>query len=188
MKQNIKSGLAITLIALLSCGLTACGTAESIHAQANEPANLSESDSEVTYAESFVEQAPTQRTPVDYTIYESFGLQYDQAKNELYFEGEPVRYFYDGGNCKLMTDFQSEQTEKSAQLNELEKKLAEQRKVTEDVQEWAALIRQNRDAETLDRDMLLKLVERIEVGEACLVNGKKERQIRICYKFAGDIR
>lgn len=89
---------------------------------------------------------------------------------------------------KLMTDFQSEQAEKSAQLNELEKKLAEQRKVTEDVQEWAGLIRQYRDAETLDRDMLLKLVERIEVGEACLVNGQKERQIRICYKFAGDIR
>ena len=98
MKQNIKSGFAIMLIALLPCGLTACGTTESIHAQANEPANLSESDSEITYAESFVEQAPAQRTPVDYTIYESFGLQYDKAKNELQFEGELVRYFYDGGN------------------------------------------------------------------------------------------
>lgn len=98
MKKNIKSGIAITLITLLSCGLTACGTAGSIQAQANEPANLSEPDSEVTYAESIVEQAPTQRTPVDYTIYESFGLHYDKATSELYFEGEPVRYFYDGGN------------------------------------------------------------------------------------------
>ena len=88
---------------------------------------------------------------------------------------------------RLMSGYQSEQEEKSAQLKELEKKLAEQRKVTEDVQEWADLIRQYRDAETLDRDMLLKLIDRIEVSEACVVNGRKERQIRICYKFAGNI-
>lgn len=77
--------------------------------------------------------------------------------------------------------------EKSAKLEELERMLAESRKVKEDVQEWAGLIPQYRDADTLDRDMLLKLVDRIEVGEARVVNGQKERQIRICYKFAGDI-
>lgn len=88
---------------------------------------------------------------------------------------------------KLMTGYQSEQEEKSAQLNELEKKLAEQKKVKEEVQEWADLIKQYRDAESLDRDMLLKLIERIEVGDTCVVNGQKERQIRICYKFAGSI-
>lgn len=52
---------------------------------------------------------------------------------------------------------------------------------------WADLIRPYRDADILDRDMLLKLIERIEVGEACVINGQKERQIRICYKFAGNI-
>lgn len=86
----------IMLVSLLSCGLTACATAGSAQAQVNEPVNLPEA--EITYAEGHVEQAPMQRTPVDYTIYEPFGLQYDKAKNELYFEGEPVRYFYDGGN------------------------------------------------------------------------------------------
>lgn len=88
---------------------------------------------------------------------------------------------------KLMSGYQSEQEEKAAQLEELERMLAESRKVKEDVQEWAGLMKQYRDADILDRDMLLKLVERIEVGEACVVNGQKERQIRICYKFAGDI-
>lgn len=88
---------------------------------------------------------------------------------------------------RLMTGYQSEQEEKAAQLEEMEEKLTEYRKVKEDVQEWAGLIRQYRDADILDRDMLLKLIDRIEVGEACVVNGQKERQIRICYKFAGDI-
>lgn len=88
---------------------------------------------------------------------------------------------------KLMSGYQSEQEEKAAQLEELERMLAESRKVKEDVQEWAGLMKQYRDADILDRDMLLKLVDRIEVGEARVVNGQKERQIRICYKFAGDI-
>lgn len=88
---------------------------------------------------------------------------------------------------KLMSGYQSEQEEKAAQLEEMERMLAEQKKVKEDVQEWAGLMKQYRDADILDRDMLLKLVERIEVGEARVVNGQKERQIRICYKFAGDI-
>lgn len=88
---------------------------------------------------------------------------------------------------KLMSGYQSEQEEKAAQLEEMERMLAEQKKVKEDVQEWAGLMKQYRDADILDRDMLLKLVDRIEVGEARVVNGQKERQIRICYKFAGDI-
>lgn len=88
---------------------------------------------------------------------------------------------------RLMTSYQSEQTEKSARLKSLEGKLAEYRKVQEDVREWAALIRQYRDADTLDRDMLLKLVDRIEVSEARTVDGEKEREIRIYYKFVGDI-
>lgn len=87
----------------------------------------------------------------------------------------------------LMLGYYSEKEEKSAQLEEIKKKLAEQKKVKEEVQEWADLIKQYRDAESLDRDMLLKLIERIEVGDTCVVNGQKERQIRICYKFAGDI-
>ncbi len=57
----------------------------------------------------------------------------------------------------------------------------------DDVREWVALMRQYRDANILDRDTLLKLVDRIEVGEARTVDGEKEREIRIYYKFVGDI-
>ena len=88
---------------------------------------------------------------------------------------------------RLMAGYQSEQAEKAAQLKSVEKKLEEYRKAQEDVQEWAALIRQYKDADILDRDMLLRLVDRIEVGEARMVDGQKEREIRIHYKFVGDI-
>lgn len=88
---------------------------------------------------------------------------------------------------RLMAGYQSKQAEKSAQLKSVEKKLEEYRKAQEDVREWAALIRQYKDADILDRDMLLRLVDRIEVGEGYTVDGRKEREIRIYYKFVGDI-
>lgn len=88
---------------------------------------------------------------------------------------------------RLMTGYQSEQAEKTAHLKSLKGKLSEYRKVQDDVWEWAAFIRQYRDADTLDRDMLLKLVDRIEVGEGRMVDGEKVRDIRIYYKFVGDI-
>ena len=88
---------------------------------------------------------------------------------------------------RLMAGYQTEQGEKRAQLESVEKKLEEYRKVQEDVREWAALIRSYRDADILDRDMLLRLVDRIEVGETRMVDGEKEREVRICYKFVGDI-
>lgn len=88
---------------------------------------------------------------------------------------------------RLMAGYQAEQGEKRAQLESVEKKLEESRKVQENVREWAALICSYRDADILDRDMLLKLVNRIEVSEACMVDGEKEREIRIHYRFVGYI-
>lgn len=89
---------------------------------------------------------------------------------------------------RLMSGYQEEQAQKAARLKELDGILAQYQKVQEDVREWAALIRQYRGADILDRDMLLSLVDRIEVGEGRMVNGRKEREIRIHYKFVGDIQ
>lgn len=88
---------------------------------------------------------------------------------------------------KLMSKYHAEQAEKKEQLEKLEKELAANRKVQEDVTEWIGLIRQYRNSNILDRNMLLSLVDRIEVGEVQRINGQKERKIKIHYKFVGDI-
>lgn len=65
-------------------------------------------------AQTYVIQDNTPQTPVSYSQYEAFGLQYDESKNELYFDGELVRYFYDGvklsdGAESVYCDFLNEQ-------------------------------------------------------------------------------
>ena len=75
-----------------------------------------------------------------------------------------------------------------AQLKELEQQLDTTRAVQDDAQAWADLIRQYRTIDTLDRETLLRLIDKIEVGEKRIVNGQKEQEIRIHYKFVGYIQ
>ena len=56
------------------------------------------------------------------------------------------------------------------------------------VQNWADMIRQYRNLDTLDRETLLRLIDKIEVGEKKIVDGHKEQEIRIHYKFVGFIQ
>lgn len=56
---------------------------------------------------------------------------------------------------------------------ELEGMLAERQTVKNEVQEWISLIRQYQDIETLDREMLLRLIDKIEVGEVHIEDGRK---------------
>ena len=86
-----------------------------------------------------------------------------------------------------MSRYQEEQAEKTLQLQELGRQLQGLQDAQNDVQEWVSLIRQCRNIDTLDRDMLLKLIDRVEIGEVRAVDGKKEREIRIHYKFVGYI-
>jgi len=88
---------------------------------------------------------------------------------------------------ELMNKYQTERTEKSAQLKELEQKIEDNQAVQNDVQEWVKLIRQYSNIETLDRETLLRLIDKIEIGEQKIVNGQKEREIKIHYKFVGYV-
>ena len=88
---------------------------------------------------------------------------------------------------ELMNKYQTERAEKAGQLQRLERQMEESQTVRDDVQEWVSLIRQYRDLKTLDRETLLRLVDKIEVSERRIVDGMKEREIRIYYKFVGYI-
>ena len=65
---------------------------------------------------------------------------------------------------QLMKQYEDERREKLDQKAELSAKL-----------------------EALDRPTLLRLIDRIEIGERRVVDGRDERDIRIFYKFVGLI-
>lgn len=88
---------------------------------------------------------------------------------------------------ELMNKYQTERTEKAGQLKGLERQMEDSQTVQSDVREWVGLIRQYRNLEALDRETLLRLIDKIEIGEQQIVDGQKEREIKIYYKFVGYI-
>lgn len=80
-------------------------------------------------------------------------------------------------------------TGKAEQLKELEQQMDKNQTAQNNVQEWTSLVRQCSRIETLDRETLLRLIDndKIESGEQHIVEGVKEREIRIHYKFVGYI-
>ena len=88
---------------------------------------------------------------------------------------------------ELLNKYQAERTEKANQLSALEQQMEDTRAVENDAKAWADLIRQYRSVESLDRETILRLIDKIEIGAVRIVDGQKERDIRIHYKFVGYI-
>ena len=85
--------------------------------------------------------------------------------------------------AELLRGYQKERAENSTRLQEIEKQQAEMQTAENEVQEWISLIRRYRDIDTLDRETLLKLIDRIEIGEAHTEDGNKVRDIKIFMLF-----
>ena len=89
--------------------------------------------------------------------------------------------------AKLMPKYEAEMKQKEARLAEIETELSTVQEVTTSAEEWVALMKRYRDVSELSRELLANLIEKIEIGEAVVVDGQKQREIRIHYKFVGYI-
>ena len=88
---------------------------------------------------------------------------------------------------QLMNQYEAERAEKLEQKGRLSGELEAYQQETNDVQQWMALIQDYARLEELDRPTLLRLVQRIDIGERKVEDGRKFRDIRIHYNFVGYI-
>ena len=87
----------------------------------------------------------------------------------------------------LMKKYEAERAEKAAALPELENKARAQRESTQDVKHWAEIIRRYTEITVLDEAILFELVDRIEVGNTQIVEGKRVCDIRVVYRYVGNV-
>lgn len=91
------------------------------------------------------------------------------------------------GFLSLSAFADEERSEKQAVYDRLSEILAAAEQATQDVEVWIAALRQYLSLEKPDRAMLDALIERIEIGER-VGSGKQRRQdIRITYRFVGQM-
>ena len=88
---------------------------------------------------------------------------------------------------QLMNRYEAERRDKMEQRTQLMAQLEEMRADVQAVDGWIGLIRDYAQLEELDRPTLLRLIQRIEVGEKYEVDGKTHRDIKIYYNFVGYV-
>lgn len=87
----------------------------------------------------------------------------------------------------LMRKYETERVEKAAALPELELKLKAHMENRQDAGRWTEIIRQYIEITKLDESMLFALVDRIEVGEAQKVKGVRVRDVKVYYRYVGNV-
>ena len=87
----------------------------------------------------------------------------------------------------LMRKYETERAKKAAALPELELKLKAHMENRQDAGRWTEIIRQYTEITKLDESMLFALVDRIEVGEAQKVKGVRVRDVKVYYRYVGNV-
>ncbi|MCL2566143.1 MAG: DUF4368 domain-containing protein [Defluviitaleaceae bacterium] len=88
---------------------------------------------------------------------------------------------------RLINQYEAERREKAEEAHTLTVQIENFQSGQSNTQEWINVIRQFANIETLDRDTILKLIDKVEVGERSVIDNQKQREIRIHYKFVGYI-
>jgi len=88
---------------------------------------------------------------------------------------------------KLKTDLTKEQLEIADNLPRLRRELDLLKETTGEVEEWLDLIERCMDIETLDRETVTGLIDRITVSERVKVDGKSTQELEISYRFIGNL-
>jgi len=89
--------------------------------------------------------------------------------------------------ARLINQYEAERREKAKDAQTVTEQIENFQTERSNTREWANAIRQFKDIEALDRDILLKLINKIEIGEREIIGNQKQREIRIHYKFVGYI-
>ena len=87
----------------------------------------------------------------------------------------------------LMKKYEEERAQKAAAIPELEQKVKAQLENRHDADRWAGIIRRYTDITELDEAILFELVERIEVGETQKIGKMRVRDVKVFYRYVGNV-
>lgn len=85
----------------------------------------------------------------------------------------------------LLTEYTQEQKQLNARLGAIEAELSRAGDDEQNVQKLKAVLDEYLSIDTLTANMLNQLIERIEIGHAVKVNGCRQQEITIVYRFVG---
>lgn len=111
----------------------------------------------------------------------------DRIMEEVY-EDKVAGNLNDTRFLKLSDKYESEQKSLEKKIEEIKAEIERLSANRQDASAWLELIKNYADIQELDRIVLGELVEKITVGEAQIIDGVKNIDITIYYRFVGAVR
>jgi len=87
----------------------------------------------------------------------------------------------------MMGEYQAEQVALAGKLAEVKTQLAEKEDYADQLEKLHEAVRECLDIRALSPLVLNKLIDRIEIGSQEVVDGERQQEIRIVWRFAGEI-
>ena len=84
---------------------------------------------------------------------------------------------------EISQKYRTEKTALEQKSQELQSELDRLTAKAEDIQNWLCVVREYMSGTVLDRELLHRLVKVIRVGETTVVDGQKQREVEIIYRF-----
>ena len=103
------------------------------------------------------------------------------------YEDKVMDRIPEGVCVNLLNKYEAERAEKLELKKELSAKLAASQESEKSVDDWLNMIQDYAQLEELDRATLVRLIQKIEIGEKREVDGHDERDINIYYNFVGFV-
>lgn len=105
---------------------------------------------------------------------------------ELY-EDKVANRISEAAFSALIAKNEQERQNKMEQHSILLAKLSAVEQKTKNLTKWTGVIRKYANAAELDRTAIDELIDRVEIGERSIVDGKRQQDIRVFYRFVGQI-
>ena len=88
----------------------------------------------------------------------------------------------------LIQKSEQERLDKAQRLDALLSVIQEVEQKTAAIKDWTALIRKYMNVQVLDRETIDELIDHIEIGERTVTDGKRHQEIKVFYRFVGQIK
>ena len=143
-----------------------------------------------------LDRLQAQRTAADAERLESVRLEIGKIRRRVYELEQMTAKLYEDKVCGsisaasfavLLEKTEQERRQRTNRLDMLLAEIREYEQSAADIQSWAAVVRKHLHIRELDRETVDELIDRIEVGEKTAVDGKNVRNIKIYYRFVGNI-
>lgn len=84
---------------------------------------------------------------------------------------------------EMSQKYRTEKTALKRKSQELQSELDRLTAKAEDIRNWLCVVREYMSGTVLDRELLYRLIKVIRVGETTVMDGQKQREIEIAYRF-----